>query len=90
MRTIWRFDVNVTDRPCLTNVPVGATFLHVAEGDRYADQLTVWAIVDDAAPLEVRYLRVHGTGNPIDEAPGRHLGTFASGSFVWHVFEEPS
>jgi hypothetical protein len=90
VKTIWKFEFEVTDDPVLT-VPDGAEFLaHVHAVT--PTTLWVWAKVDDQKPKAMRLLHVRGTGHPHYEQLGRHLGTVvtADGALVWHVFEEAS
>lgn len=69
-------------------VPKGARVIHCAEQRR---DFYVWAIVDtETARREARRFMVLGTGQPFDESDlihMRHVNTFQSGIFVWHVFE---
>ena len=44
----------------------------------------IWAIVAPDAVPETMELRIIGTGHECPE--GKHLGSFAQGEFVWHVF----
>jgi hypothetical protein len=49
----------------------------------------IWAIVDPAAPLVDRHIRVFGTGHELrDDQEVQYLGTFQllDGDFVGHVF----
>jgi hypothetical protein len=90
MRTIHKFSVSAAD--------VGISGEFEVEMPRNADILCVqtqndhpqiWAIVDDAAKLEIRRLVVVGTGwdLPADLGRGEYIGTFQTdGCFVWHVF----
>lgn len=82
MKTIWKFEIPVTDRPLVT-MPAGARVLHVAEAR--PDLLWLWAEVDTDAPTEQREFVIVGTGHPLP-AVSEHHGTVQTGPFVWHVF----
>ena len=86
MRTIWKFDLPVNDYAGI-NMPRGAEVLHVHE--QYG-KACIWALVEPAAPLEMRSFRIFGTGHTVPEFPRRYIGTvhLAGGALVFHVFEE--
>ena len=67
-------------------MPIGAQILHV-DTQEPGQLATVWALCDPDALLEMRTLKVRGTGHCVEEGL-RHLATFQQGPFVWHVFEE--
>jgi len=83
-RAIWKFTLAVTDMQVI-EMPKGAEILAV---DAQDDQPHIWAIVDPASPMEPRGVRVIGTGHPLPEEPGEHIGTFqlSGGRFVGHAF----
>lgn len=101
-RTIWKFTVPVSDRPVILMDAVLVRWLHVECAG--PDMITVWALVRPSAEGRARRypLVVHGTGHPVSEGVGRHVGSvswrgsevaeFSFGpvaqpvSFVWHVF----
>lgn len=85
MRTVWKFDVPVTDAPRL-EMPEGARFLSAGPGGH--GRLWIWAEVDTSNPPEPRSLRIVGTGNPMPEV-GAYIATVQAPPFVWHVYEEP-
>jgi hypothetical protein len=82
--TIWKFPFRVDD-VLEIEMPGVASILHV---ECQHGTPCVWAVVNPAAPKVIRRLRLFGTGRPITERLGRHIGTFQQGPFVWHVFEE--
>lgn len=86
MRTIYRYEMEVSDRIVLT-MPARARILSVLPSDRLPYGISLWAIVDTALVPEPRQLIVHGTGHPLTEGLGRFVGTVSHGSLVWHVFE---
>lgn len=93
MRTIWKYDVPVTDKVVL-EVPDGAKFLPFV-ADQHGTNgrvLQLWAEVDtrraETHPMEKVSIYVVGTGNPMPDEVGNHgyLGSVVSGPFVWHVY----
>lgn len=70
-------------------MPAGSMVVHVAEQQ---EQIVLWALVDTAAPLEVRRFKLAGTGHevPSDGEVFPYLGTAVmSNGYVWHVFDVP-
>jgi hypothetical protein len=91
-RTIWKYEIEVTDRQEI-ELPLGAEFLpFVAQqpGQR-AHMLTLWAYVPRVEDDRMQKVPVYvvGTGNSIPDEVGQHgyLGSVQSGVFVWHVFK---
>lgn len=99
MRTIWKYPLtwnqldvfNWRQRDVFNTgiaefaAPQGFRWLHV--GQQHGT-ITVWAEVDDAAPLVVTRLRVVGTGWQIPDDAGEHIGTTQIGGQVWHVYTQ--
>jgi len=86
MKTIWKFEVEITDEPRV-QIPSGAQILHVEPAS--AGSLNIWALVDTSQPTEWRRLRIVGTGHPIPDADELdHVGTVSAAPFVWHLFSE--
>jgi hypothetical protein len=85
--TIYRYHLTLTDYPQVI-MPVGAQVLSVAAA-RHGPGIDIWALVDPAAPKEVRKFRIIGTGNPTSGGLGRFIGTVSTyeGALIWHVFE---
>jgi len=88
MKTTWKFPLGIEDRQTV-KMPKGAYVLPSAQTQ--FDRLTVWAIVDDKAPMEDREFRIAGTGHPLDDlnpADWKFLGTvqMMDGGLIWHVF----
>ena len=85
MKSIWKFGFQITGRFRLA-IPKGAQVLHV---EAQHGQACLWALVDPAAETEEREFGIYGTGHPLPDNLGRHVGTFLmdSGNMVWHVFE---
>lgn len=84
MKTIWKFPFKITPRQQIM-IPVGAISLAVGlDADGTA---SLWALVDSEKPKREVTILVFGTGHNMDEAGGvKHLGTFLTPPFVWHVF----
>jgi len=91
VRTIWKFQVPVTDISKI-QMPVGARIMALKDTEGYGD-IPVWAVVESDAPLVSRIFYIVGTGNPmtvLEEAHDYHyIGTVtqAQGALVWHVFD---
>lgn len=87
MRTTWKFPLSVADRQTIM-MPKDAYVLPSAQIQ--FDMITVWAVVDDKAPLEARQFRIAGTGHPLDDIDlnWRFLGTvqMLTGELIFHVF----
>lgn len=85
MKTIWKFNLVVTDRQRI-EMPKGAQVLTVQLQDGWP---RLWALVelDEASLTEMRTFEIHGTGNPIDDGERHYIATFQQPPFVWHVFE---
>lgn len=82
---IWKWLIYATDRQTLM-MPKGAKLL---DAQMQGGQLCLWALCNQDAPTEPRYLAVYGTGNPMPDDPGEYLATFqmSGGALVFHVFE---
>lgn len=83
MIVIWKYPLDEAGRQTLL-MPRGARVLCVQV---QADEMQLWALVDDRAPNEPRNFAVYGTGHDLPGKPGEYLGTVQLGAFVWHVFE---
>lgn len=89
MKTIWKFNVKITDSQEI-EMPKGAEILTV---QMLVSYINLWAIVDTDAEKETRTFHVYGAGNPIPEIDLLHqtrkyIGTVQQAEFyVWHVFE---
>lgn len=88
MRTIYRYELAIKDRP-MVDMPRGAVVLPVPPCARNRDSIEIWALVDPEAPPVSRSFRIVGTGNPMPEVCGPFVGTVMThgGMYVWHVFE---
>jgi hypothetical protein len=81
--TIWKFPLEVLDAQQV-EMPEGAKILHVGAQDH---RMWIWAQVWPGNLLTPRWFRIIGTGHPIEDGVGDHVGSVVLGSFVWHVFE---
>lgn len=85
---IWKFPIPIEDEFSL-QIPAKATVLtvQVQKGTP-----CVWVLMnelDAKANMVGRQFRLYGTGNPVDDDPGRYIGTFQvhGGELVFHLFE---
>ena len=86
MQTVWKFEVPVADEVSVP-LPTGAKLLSVAF---QGNALCLWALVDPEKKVrEPRYLRIAGTGHPIEDVdPLAFIGTaHHPHGLVFHVFE---
>jgi hypothetical protein len=89
MKTIHKYEFMVNDTVQLT-LPVNAEILAIRSQYEKFDVLTLWAKVDlNAEGLEMRVLRIIGTGHTFDDVGLEYLDTVlvADDSLVWHIFE---
>lgn len=82
-RTIWKYQLELTDGPQEHAVPKAAILLLVAE--QYGKP-TMWFEVWAEAEKIPRAFYVVGTGHEIP-ADGKWLGSLQMPPFVWHVYE---
>ena len=95
MRTIWKFPIGLIQQQKIS-MPRGAVIRHVANNPIQGGGC-LWAEVDTDAPLEPRMILIFGTGGQqfVASDPDypilgpRYIGTFMTGSLVWHVYEVP-
>ncbi|MCX7180389.1 MAG: hypothetical protein NTX56_17060 [Proteobacteria bacterium] len=85
MKAIFKYPLRAFD--WYVPMPIGAEIIALQVQDSVP---TIWAIVDASAPKQQRRFRTHGTGHPLPDDPGKHVGTYQEGPFVWHVFEVPA
>ena len=83
MKTIWKYTL---EPDSTIDMPIGAEVLAV---DEQRGEPQVWALVDPSANTEKRRFVVYGTGQTMDNNPGRYIGTLQllGGTYVFHVFE---
>lgn len=87
MRTIWKYPLNENASRTAWEMPQGAQFLCVQAQGNWA---CLWALVDPDAPKAPRGVVLFGTGHDVPDypLPGPYAGTFQSGPFVFHAFED--
>lgn len=83
MKTVWKFPIlgGFEQLP----MPRGAKILHVAD---QGGIITLWAEVDTTAERVRRGVVVVGTGRPLPQGEGSHVGTVMQGEYVWHLYLE--
>lgn len=84
--TVWKFALKIADVQGI-DMPVDAKILAV-QVQRGTPCL--WALVNKTGIIpERRTFAIYGTGHPIPDEPGTHIGTFQvdGGTLVFHVFE---
>lgn len=89
MRTIWKFEMQVSDRIEVL-MPHNAMILPRVHAPQ-PDILWVWALIPESERVQyvTRNFHVVGTGNPMDAtAAFSYVGTAVVGSLVWHVLLE--
>jgi hypothetical protein len=96
MRAIWKFPLPTGDGGVVLSTPVkmpeGAIIRHfeVLMSGRLPEPSlhpTIWAEVDTEAPQVARQFVTVGTGHPLRNV-GAYVGTYPSGPFVWHIYED--
>lgn len=85
MAEVWKVALGPSDWQGVA-LPQGARILHFG---CQRDVPTIWALVDPATAIEVRQLRLVGTGHPFDVEGLAYVGTTLQldGDLVWHLFE---
>ena len=84
MTTIWKYELEITDRQEF-KMPGIAEVLSAGLDPKGVP--CVWAKVQPGSPELCVRLAIVGTGNPMVEAtPWKFIGSFVHGPFVWHVF----
>lgn len=90
MRTVWKYPIPLSDdagmvstRPVI-EMPHGAEIVHL---DTQAGHPTLWAVVHSSYPTTPRRFVIVGTGEPVPEDAGCHVGTWQATVFVFHLFE---
>lgn len=91
MNRIFKYPIAGERSHFTLSMPRGAEVLalQMQRGRFGVSSPTIWAGVDDAAPLEARAFAVVGTGHEVPDGY-RYFGTFIDGDFVGHLFERPS
>lgn len=85
MKTIWKFELTITDEQII-NMPRGGQILTIQTQNEVP---CIWALVDPINSKEIVTIHIFGTGHPIrDNFNGKYIGTFQlqGGSLIFHVF----
>jgi DNA-directed RNA polymerase subunit RPC12/RpoP len=84
MKTIWKYELEITDGPQKIDTFAGSNVRYCAMQN---GRLCLWIEVDPLQPHETRVFYVIGTGHPVSE--GRyHVESVQQPPFVWHIYEE--
>ena len=85
MKTIFKYPLSTTDEQVI-DMPADAEILCVQV---QRDVPCVWARVTDGPCCKPVKILVFGTGHPIEQNPGRYVGTYQlhGGAVVFHVYE---
>jgi len=83
--TIWKFSFLIQSSHVQLLMPKDAVVVHV---ECQRDVNCLWALVDANKPNEHRHFRVFGTGGDMGDFTGNHIGSWQSGPYVWHMFED--
>ena len=81
MKQVWKFPLR---RDEFIDMPAGAELLHV---DTQGGTPMLWALVSLDNDAVVRRVSVVGTGWDMPVKPGKYVGTYMDGPFVFHVFD---
>lgn len=85
MKTIWKYNFDITPSKQIRMMPAGARLLSVADQHGL---LAMWALVDTEAAQVERWFVVAGTGHPLIDIPSEgYVGSVIDGPYVWHLFE---
>ena len=87
MTTVYKYPLPIGDVVQVW-MPQGAYVLYVATQGPHESPY-IWARVNTLSPMISHKFRFAGTGHPIDDNVGRHVGSFMmqQGALVFHVFE---
>lgn len=85
MQTVYKYPLYVGGLQTIS-MPTGAEVLS-AQVQR--GQICLWALCNPEAQREDRTFAIYGTGHPVEDTPGKFLGTvqLEGGAFIFHVFE---
>ena len=82
MKTIYKYELPTHQRIVL---PENYVVLSVG---MQRDTTYLWCLVDPASNKKEVQFSIYGTGWDMPNDPGKYIGTYFDGSFVWHVFEK--
>jgi hypothetical protein len=82
---IFKYPLQITDEQHI-EIPGQPIFL---SAQFQGDQLCLWALVFPDNPKVLHTFRIVGTGHPLPDDMGFHIGTVQQPGMplVWHVFE---
>lgn len=83
MRTIWKYEFEITSIVQAYDIPRGYSIVHVEMQGRH---LCMWVDVNTDRPKDERSFMIIGTGHPVPD-DAAYIGTAQQGEFVWHLFE---
>lgn len=86
---IWKYEFKVDEEDQVIEMQQGSEIVNVGIQD---NRPCLWALVHPGWPKTQRMFRVIGTGHEVPTlggAPYRHVGTFQSPPYVWHLMERP-
>ena len=53
-------------------------------------QLSLWVLVDPLQPPTAVTIQRLATGQEVADYPGKYLGIYHNGMFIWHLFLRPT
>lgn len=80
--TIWKFPLDPATLSL--TMPMGAEILSLHLKGKTP---TIWALVDETAPTENVPIEIYGPGHTLPANPGKFIGAFQTGPYVFHVFK---
>ena len=85
MRTIYKYELSLTDDIQTINLPRGAHILRFGEQD---GQVVMWVDVRTDNEKDLHTFLIVGTGHDITDYPSVYLDTVQmSNGLVWHIYE---
>lgn len=86
MKTIWKHPLSIEGSE---NIIATRKDAEIISADYQGHVPTIWMIVDPDAPVVRRSIVIVGTGHPLPETIGEHIGTLVDDAYalVWHVFD---
>jgi len=85
-RSIWKYDIIITDSVQNIEMPGDSTILHLGS---QKGNICMWVMVNKEVEMATRHFKVYGTGHPLDDRIMYYVGTVIDESLnlVWHVYE---
>ena len=85
MRTVYKYELSITDDIQTLNVPMAFQILKFGEQN---ERLVFWADVRPEKDSQLMKFQVVGTGHEIGDYPAGWLDTVQmSNGLVWHIYE---